>query len=357
MNNYHYLSGGIVTSISFITNYFLNNFEVLFITYGAGVGFGTGIITVANIAILPHYFNKKLGLATGISQTGTAAGMFIFAGLNQFLIDEYGLQGSFLILSAISLNAIPLGLLMREPVSISKRDSERELLIVKDSISKDKSAECFNDIYEDSTIESTNKWSGLELLKNGHYILLQLANFLIIISHFVIPTMLPEHIVLLGGSKQQGANTVVIMGAANIFSRLVLGNIKTDNPKLLMVILAVSSMVSGASLLFSILFTAYWMYVCLSVIFGLTRGIYVITYILLTVKITGHEKSHHAYGITFSVFGLGILIGLPSSGVLADITSSQFQYSIVFMSVGSAEVLAGVLLVIMYGMWKEGAES
>ncbi len=351
---------GILTSISFITNYFLNNFEVLFITYGVGVGFGTGIITVANTAILPHYFHKRLGLATGVSKTGTAVGMFIFAGLNQVLIDQYGLQGAFLILSAISLNAIPLGLLMREPVSISKRDTERELLIVKDTrsgISVDKPAECFNDIYKNSTPKSTDRWSGFELLKNGHYVLLQLANFLIIISHFVIPTMLPEHIVLLGGSKQQGANTVVIMGAANIFSRLVLGNIKTENPKLLMVILAASSMVSGASLLFSILFTAYWMYVCLSIIFGLTRGIYVITYILLTVKITGHEKSHHAYGITFSVFGLGILIGLPSSGVLADITSSQFQYSIVFMSVGTADVLTAVLFVIMYVTWKEVAES
>ncbi len=349
-----------MTSISFIINYYFNYFEVIFLTYGVGVGFGTGIIAVANSAILPHYFVKRFNFATGISQTGTAVGMFIFSGLNEFLLNEYGLKGTFLILSAISLNAIPLGLLIRDPISTSKikGEEERQALIsnCKDiqqtDILRDKS-DCFNDTCKEDTQNTTSIWSGLELLKNNHFVLLMLANFLVIISHYVIPTMLPEHIVLMGGSTKQGASTIVIIGAANIFSRLVLWNIKTDHAKTLMVILTISSVISGASLMFSILYTEYWAYVCLCITFGLTRGIYIINEVLLTVKIVGTENCHHAFGITFTVWGLGILIGLPGCGVLANITSVQFQYSIVFMCVGSAEVLAGVLFIIMYATWNE----
>ncbi len=356
-------TGGIITSTSYLTNYFLNNFEVLFFTYGIGVGFGTGLITVISVAILPHYFIARLSFATGISFTGTAVGLFIFSGLNEFLVNEYSIQGAFLILSAISLNAIPIGLLLREPISISEGDGERELLIAKDiqqnEISGDKSESFLknSDVCKGSTLSSIVKYLGLDLFRNRHFALIMLAHLLISIAHYVVPTMLPEHIVLLGGTTRQGANTMVIMGGANIFSRLVLGNLNSQNTKTLMMILAITSIISGASLMFSIFYKAYWMYVCLSIIFGLIRGIYLIDTILLTVKIAGKEKSHNAFGITYTMWGIGILIGLPSCGALANVTSSQFQYSIAFMCVGFTEILAGVLFTVMYATWREEAQD
>ena len=320
------------------------------------MGFGTGLITVISAAILPHYFRARLSFATGISYTGTAVGMFIFAGLNQFLVNEYSMQGAFLVLSAISLNAIPIGVLLREPISISQGDEERELLIAKDiqpnEISRDKS-EQFSDVCKDSSVV---KYLGLDLFRNRQFALFMLANLLISISDYVVPTMLPEHIVLLGGTTQQGANTVVIMGGANIFSRLALGNLNIENTKTLMVTLAISSIISGAGLLFTIFYKAYWMYVCLCSIFGLLRGICMINTALLTVKIVHKERSHHAFGIMYTMWGIGILIGLPSCGALANVTSSQFQYSIVFMCCGTAEILAGVLFTIMYATWREKDE-
>ncbi len=340
-----YQIGGIVTSASFLIDYFFNNFELLFLTYGVGVGFGTGLISLAITAILPHYFIKRLSLATGISQTGTAIGMFIFSGLNELLVSEYSVQGAFLILSAISLNAIPLGLLMREPTIIQDEDNERELLLDKKIQSE---SECSDDPYKGNKSNSTVKGLGLDLLRNGHFAVLMVANFLIIISHYIIPIMLPEHIVLLGGSQQQGANMVVIIGGANIFSRLLLGNVKTETTKSMIAIVAVSSIISGGSLGISVFYTSYWMYACLCITFGLTRGIYIIYATLLTVRIVGKENSHHAFGVTFSVWGLAIVIGLPSCGVLAHVTWVEFQYRIVFMCVGIGEILAGVLFIMMY---------
>ncbi len=328
------------------------------------MGFGTGLITVTSAAILPHYFITRLSFATGISYTGTAVGMFIFAALNKLLVSKYNTQGAFLVLSAITLNAIPIGLLLREPISISGGDEERELLIAKDiqqnEISRDNS-ECFlknSDICKgSSTRSSIVKYLGLDLFRNTQFALFMLANLLIIISHYVVPTMLPEHIVLLGGTTGQGANTVVIIGGTNIFSRLLLGNLNIGNTKTLMVTLAISNIVSGAGLLFTIFYKAYWMYVCLCSIFGLLRGICMLNTALLLVKIVEKERSHHAFGITYTMWGIGILIGLPTCGALANVTSSHFQYSIVFMCSGTAEILAGVLFTIMYATWREGAEN
>ncbi len=62
-------------------------------------------------------------MALGITQAGNRIGMFIFSALNGYLVSKYGLQGSFLLLAAISLHTIPLGLLIREPLHEKSQDA------------------------------------------------------------------------------------------------------------------------------------------------------------------------------------------------------------------------------------------
>ena len=99
----------------FMVSSFFRQFEILFITLGAGVGFGTGLIRLVSMSMIPHYFDKHLGLATAITLSGYGIGLFLFSIINHYLVSCYGLQGSFLILAAISLHAVPLGLLMNVP--------------------------------------------------------------------------------------------------------------------------------------------------------------------------------------------------------------------------------------------------
>ena len=69
-------------------------------------------IEMATYVATQRWFNQKRLLANGISTSGTGFGMLVMAPLVQWLISFYGLQGTFLILTGISLNGIVCGLLI-----------------------------------------------------------------------------------------------------------------------------------------------------------------------------------------------------------------------------------------------------
>ena len=110
------LLAGITYTLSFLMSSFAPTLEVLYVTLGMGTGFSQSLLGVVIFAIVPQYFDKKLGMAVGLTQTGVGVGLFVFSALNGYLIATYGLQGTLLILSSIAAHTIPLGMMMRRPI-------------------------------------------------------------------------------------------------------------------------------------------------------------------------------------------------------------------------------------------------
>ena len=68
---------------------------------------------------LSRYFNKKKGLASGMSYTGASLGAVVFPLLFNFLTDVYSVRGTILLLSGLWLNCCVIGALLR-PAPIGK---------------------------------------------------------------------------------------------------------------------------------------------------------------------------------------------------------------------------------------------
>ena len=106
--------------------YFLKNLTYLHICY---TGFFLGGCWYVLILAPQQYFNKRRGLAGGITSIGSSAGFFIFGPLTQFLSEYYGWRGARLILCGAMMNVIPLSMLYRplvclkttRPVVVPKR--------------------------------------------------------------------------------------------------------------------------------------------------------------------------------------------------------------------------------------------
>ncbi|CAG0889078.1 unnamed protein product [Darwinula stevensoni] len=79
------------------------------------VGLGFGLVYLPSIVVVSNWFDTRRALATGIATCGAGVGTFIFAPLGNFLLEEYGWRGAYLIYTGILLNCLVLGLLMREP--------------------------------------------------------------------------------------------------------------------------------------------------------------------------------------------------------------------------------------------------
>jgi MFS family permease len=84
-------------------------------------GSGLGVIYFASIVMIGRYFSKKRGLALGLAYCGSGVGGFLFAPLMEFLIAEYSWQGAVWVVSAIVLNCVPLGALLK-PLNTLKHD-------------------------------------------------------------------------------------------------------------------------------------------------------------------------------------------------------------------------------------------
>ena len=66
--------------------------------------FGPGLSFQPGSVILIYYFDKRLGRANGIAQTGVAAGIFAIPPLLQIFIDTFGWRGALLLLGGIVAN-------------------------------------------------------------------------------------------------------------------------------------------------------------------------------------------------------------------------------------------------------------
>ena len=143
----------------------------------------------------------------------------------------------------------------------------------------------------------------------------------------------------------------MIIGIANTFSRLCVWNLSKENVLLWMDILAISSLISGASLVSTVLYQTYWMYVALCILFGVTRGIYIIYIALLVMHIVGAERTHHGFGVKMTLVGILLLVAMPACGALAEATRHQWGYTIVFIVCGVSEIVAGLICIIMRIMY------
>jgi len=99
--------GGVVTGIGYILSSFATNIIVLTITYGVIAGAGVGIAYGVPLAVSAKWFPDRKGLAVGLTAIGFGLSPLVTAPLAKGLIAAFGVLPSFAILG-ISLTAIIL---------------------------------------------------------------------------------------------------------------------------------------------------------------------------------------------------------------------------------------------------------
>ncbi len=87
-----------------------------------GVSYGCSFLTCT--IILVSYFDKKLGLANGITMAGSGLGTFAFAPLTKLMLSKLGWKITMCTYGAIVLQCSVLGAFLR-PVAQSKTSQEK----------------------------------------------------------------------------------------------------------------------------------------------------------------------------------------------------------------------------------------
>ncbi|XP_052790345.1 monocarboxylate transporter 9-like [Mya arenaria] len=112
--------GVVVLATGVIMTAFSPNISFLYFSYGIVSGFGRSLVLTPCPILLGYYFDKRRSLAFGIASAGFSIGGFALTPLVELLFQEYGIQGTFLILTAMSMHIFISCTLFR-PIESNRR--------------------------------------------------------------------------------------------------------------------------------------------------------------------------------------------------------------------------------------------
>lgn len=84
-----------LTTFTCVTTPLVPSANYLFLTYCIPVGFGVGFIDCLSVTILPEFFDKYVGLATGFRLAMVATGSMIYSFLFPLMIEAMGWKKMF----------------------------------------------------------------------------------------------------------------------------------------------------------------------------------------------------------------------------------------------------------------------
>ncbi|NEO27226.1 MAG: OFA family MFS transporter [Kamptonema sp. SIO4C4] len=108
--------GGIVVGLGYILSNFAGNIVAMTLSYGMITGIGVGITYGVPMVVVARWFPDKKGLAVGLTLVGFGLSPLITAPLAKSLIDAYGVQSSLFLLGiAFTLIILAISTTMKLP--------------------------------------------------------------------------------------------------------------------------------------------------------------------------------------------------------------------------------------------------
>ena len=114
------VAGSCISSIAFILtgamlHTSLTNILLYYLITGAMSGLGLGLLYMSAKAIVNEWFDKRLGLATGLANAGSGVGQLALAPLLVLALEHLGLSFTFLVLGSVTSVCVLLGLALAVP--------------------------------------------------------------------------------------------------------------------------------------------------------------------------------------------------------------------------------------------------
>lgn len=307
--------GGVILGIGYILSSFANNIVWLILSYGVLVGTGVGIVYGIPMVVAARWFPDRQGLAVGLTIVGFGLSPVVTAPLAKGLIDRYGVKPTLFILGiAFTIIIILIATKLKlPPQGWQPRGWQSDL-----------------------TNQTQQKLHQVSLFHRRSFYGLWICytiGTLIGLSAIGISSPVAEEIINLEPSL--AANSVALFALFNGLSRPLCGWL-TDRlqPRyvavgsyVLMAIAAILMMNVGEGqvITYLVAFCLFWF--CLGGWLALAPA--------ATLALFGSENYPRNYGIVFTAYGIGALLGTLSAGRIRDLFGS-YTYAFLPMALLAA---------------------
>jgi len=294
--------GAFLVALGWMLSAYAPNIYVLTITYGVIIGAGVGIAYGVPMTIVSKWFPEKKGLVVGIVLIGFGLSPLITAPLARNLIESYGITKAFLTLGISFGVIIPLlSYPFRYPTELENKSLETSSVLRKH----------VNDMDTSKMIKSKN-FKGLYF------------NFIIgtMIGLMIIGMTSNVGVQLIKLSPKTVALLMSIFAIFNGVGRPIFGLI-TEKFSLrkamlisygLIIIAALLMLIAkeGSLGIFGIAFSILW--------FNLGGWLAIAP--TATMQMYGTKHYSQNYGVVFTAYGIGAIMGVLTSGLLMDILAN-----------------------------------
>ena len=107
------MTGGILMSIGLLVSSFVEQLNILYVTYGVVFGFGTALAYLPTLVMVGQYFVKRRSLATGIATCGSNTGALSLAIVQEVMLKKHGWRNVFRFNGCFALLVIICGVIFR----------------------------------------------------------------------------------------------------------------------------------------------------------------------------------------------------------------------------------------------------
>uniref|UniRef100_T1J6I7 Major facilitator superfamily (MFS) profile domain-containing protein n=1 Tax=Strigamia maritima TaxID=126957 RepID=T1J6I7_STRMM len=336
-------TGGVILFTSLFLSTFTSKLWQLALTYGALVGISAALIMTPGLLAISLYFKKRRALAISMYFTIGGASGLVIPLLFEILLNNYQLGGAFLIYSAMSLNIVPFGILIRQPNWMTPR--QRNLTSISESEIEQNGIEAKKNVTSATkkmllTMVSNTR-NDLHIFKDPVFLVLLISRVLIMMPVLNIIQFIPDFVdkdLPLGLNKMAIAVLLSVTSIGDTCARILTGTIIDKLPWPMKYTFAVLAAGIGGLIIGFVMVRSYALLLALHIIFGLLLGIIIVMQHILEGDLMGVEKTPLSHGITQLLAGLASVVMMYLVGYFRDVTGS---YKIGFYLMGLSAILAG----------------
>ncbi len=325
---------GLFTGLSLLLTSQASSPWQLFISYGLLLAIGTGATYIMVMSTTSRWFDKKRGLALGITGSGTGLGTLLVAPFATYLIANVGWRMAYLIIGLIAwLIVIPLSRLLRKDPS--------EIGVLPDGA---KSGSGEMGIAEPGRADDSRltEFSLLQASRTGNFWLLGAIWLLYSFCYMMLLTHIVPHTTDIGIPAMEAAVILSLTGGSNIVGRLLMGRV-SDSIGRKATAITCALLVVGA-MIWLIWSQDLWMLYLFGMVFGFSFGGLDPAITALIGDTFGLRSIGVIMGTLNVAWGIGSAIGPAVGGFVFDFSNS---HSMAFLAGALAMLIVALLVALI----------
>ncbi|HCX64699.1 MAG TPA: MFS transporter [Eubacteriaceae bacterium] len=303
-------AGGLIVGLGWMLSAYAPNIYVLTVTYGLISGAGVGIVYGVPMTVVAKWFPEKRGLTVGMVLIGFGMSPLITAPLARILVEQFGVMSTFQLLGMAFGMIIPL-------LSLPFRYPERTEKVDMKNTERGK---------EYSRQHNTRDMIRSKSFK-GLYI-----NFIIgtMIGLMLIGLTSKIAMEWIGLSSSQAALWMALFAVFNGMGRPIFGWFTDKRSPKEAIYLSYALIISAAVLILFAKEGSLLIYVVSFSVFWFNLGGWLAIAPTSTMKLYGGKHYSQNYGVVFTAYGIGAIVGVLSSGMMLDAFQNH-QYVIYYV--------------------------